>query len=123
MGSVKDWRPPRKPHRAGKITRVGGAQAEQAREDLRLIKITEESARTLFDARIPFVIVPRNVNSFHFFKGWHLAMEVEPERYKDEGWTFDEFLNNWNWYNENPETGKAAFFVGQELIQEMLWRK
>lgn len=92
------------------IRRVGGAQAEEAKR-LGLIKVDTNSAERLFNAGIPFVIVPSKVNSYHFFGGWRLAMHVDPERYKSEDWTFKQMLNNWSYYNENPENGKAAFFV------------
>jgi hypothetical protein len=105
-----------KPH----IRRVSGAQASQARS-LGLVKITKNSANLLFDAGVPLVVVGTNVNSFHFFGGWHLAMHVDTERYLNEGQTFDRLVNSWSAYNENPETGKMAFFVDPKEASKKGW--
>jgi len=99
-----------------KIRRVGGAQAEMALNDLGLVKVDTKSAERLFNAGVKFVIVNTNVNSYHFFKGWHLAMEIDPARYQSENRTFRQFLNNWSYYNENTEMGKAAFFVDRKHL-------
>lgn len=96
-----------------KIRRVGGAQAQMALKDLGLVKVDVASAERLFNAGVPFVIAPAKVNSHHFFGGWGLAMRVDSARYNAENWTFKRFLNNWSHYNENSETGKAAFFVSK----------
>lgn len=95
------------------IRRVPGAQAEQALT-LGLIKITKPSAKILFNAGVPLVVVGSNVNSFHFYGGWHLAMHLDSERYLKEGVSFESFVGNWSNYNENPETGKIAFFMATE---------
>ena len=113
--SVKDWRPGTKKDDV-RIRRVGGAQAQMALKDLGLVKVDTASAESLFEADIPFVIVPSKVNSYHFFEGWNLAARVDPVRTKKEDWTFRQMLNNWNYYNENSENGKAAFFVERSLI-------
>jgi len=99
-----------------KIKRVGGAQAEMALKDLGLIKVDAASAERLFGADVKFFITNTNVNSYHFFKGWHLAMEIDPAKYKGENWTFKQMVNNWSYYNENAEMGKAAFFVSKGLV-------
>lgn len=99
-----------------KIRRVGGAQAEMALRSLGLVKVDTASAERLFNAGVKLVIVNAKVNDYHFFKGWHLAMEVDPARYKAENWTFKKFLNNWSYYNENTELGKAAFFVDKKSL-------
>lgn len=91
-----------------KIQRVRGAQAESAQERLGLVKITKNSARFLFDHGIPFVLIGNNVNAFHFFDGWHLAFEINPPEGER---SFDGLVGNWAQYNENSETGKAAFFT------------
>jgi hypothetical protein len=104
------------------IRRVGGAQAEEAKRHLGLIKVDTNSAERLFNAGIPFVVAPSKVNSFHFFGGWSLAMRVDPKRYKNEGWTFQQLLNDWSYYNEHSETGKAAFFVEGILRGVKEWR-
>jgi hypothetical protein len=98
------------------IRRVGGAQAEQARE-LGLTKVSAATARQLFSADVPFVVVGNKVNASHFFKNWHLAMVVDPKKYKEEaGKTFDQFLNNYMFYLE-PELGsQAAFFVEDKYM-------
>jgi len=96
-----------------KIKRVGGAQAQMALKDLGHVKVDVASAERLFNAGVPFIIAPAKVNSHHFFSGWGLAIRVDPARYHAEGWTFKRFLNNWRYYNENSETGKAAFFVSK----------
>lgn len=98
-----------------KIRRVRGAQAEMGRR-LGLIKVDTASAERLFNAAIPLVIVGTNVNTYHFFAGWHLAMEIDPVKYKGENWTFRQMLNNWSYYNADPETGKAAFFVHKKHL-------
>jgi hypothetical protein len=99
-----------------KIRRVGGAQAEMALKDLGLIKVDAASAERLFNADVKFFITNTNVNSYHFFKGWHLASEIDPAKYKGENWTFKQMVNNWSYYNENAEMGKAAFFVSKGLV-------
>ncbi len=97
------------------VKRVAGAQAEDAAR-LGLVKITASSAEHLFDLGIPFYIVGNNVNGFHFFGGWSLAMDIDPERYLGEDWTFKQLVGNWSQYNENSETGKAAFFVKRKYV-------
>jgi len=96
------------------VRRVGGAQAEMALR-LGLVKVDTKSAERLFNAGVQFVVVGSKVNDYHFFGGWHLAMEIDPARYKAEGVTFRSFINNWSYYNETSETGKAAFFVDKGL--------
>lgn len=113
--SVKDWRPDTKKGDV-RIRRVGGAQAQMVLKDLGLVKVDTASAEILFGADVPFVIAPSKVNSYHFFGGWNLAARVDPIRTKKEDWTFGQMLNNWKFYNENSETGKAAFFVERSLI-------
>lgn len=103
-----------------KVRRVGGAQAEMALHRLGLIKVDRNGAKRFFDAGIEFVIVPSKVNAHHFFEGWGLAHRVDSARYKSEGWTFERFLNNWSHYNENSETGKAAFFVKRRIAETTL---
>lgn len=66
------------------VKRVRGAQAEMALRDLGLVKITESSARDLFNFGIPLVVAPSKVNSHHFFGGWHLAMRLDPQRYLED---------------------------------------
>lgn len=114
--SVKDWRPGGTHKGDLNIRRVGGAQAQMALKDLGLVKVDTASAEILFKSDIPFVIAPSKVNSFHFFEGWNLAARVDPVRTKKEDWTFRQMLDNWSFYNENSETGKAAFFVKRSLI-------
>ena len=97
------------------VKRVSGAQAESA-ERLGLVKITASSAEHLFDLGIPFYIVGNNVNGYHFFGGWHLAMPVNSEEYVSEGRSFRGMVGNWSQYNENSETGKAAFFVKRKYV-------
>jgi hypothetical protein len=97
------------------VKRVAGAQAEDAAR-LGLVKITASSAEHLFDLGIPFYIVGNNVNGFHFFGGWSLAMGIDPEQYLGEDWTFKRLVGNWSQYNENSETGKAAFFVKRKYV-------
>jgi thioredoxin reductase (NADPH) len=97
------------------VRRVGGAQAEMAAKDLSLIKVDEPSARRLWAAGVPLTIVGSNVNSFHFFGGWHLAYTVDPseERYKDQ---YDVVVNSFNAHLE-PELGRrASFFVEQKYM-------
>lgn len=97
------------------VKRVSGAQAESAQR-LGLVKITASSAEHLFDLGIPFYIVGNNVNGYHFFGGWHLAMPVNSEEYVSEGRSFRGMVGNWSQYNENSETGKAAFFVKRKYV-------
>ena len=98
------------------VKRVRGAQAEMALKDLGLVKITESSAEDLYGFGVPLVVVGNNVNSYHFFKGWHLAMDVDSQRYLGENWSFKQFRNNWSSYNENTETGKIAYFVDKKYV-------
>ena len=97
------------------VKRVTGAQADMAKR-IGLVKITASSAEQLFDLGVPLVIVGNKVNDYHFFGGFHLAMRVDSERYLGEGLTFKQMLNNWAYYNENSETGKAAFFVRSQYV-------
>lgn len=97
------------------VKRVTGAQADMAKR-LGLVKITASSAEQLFDLGVPLIIVGNKVNDYHFFGGFHLAMRVDSERYLGEGWTFKQMVGNWSQYNENNETGKAAFFVRGQYV-------
>lgn len=97
------------------VQRVRGAQADMVKR-LGLVKITASSAEGLFDLGIPLVIAPSKVNDYHFFGGWGLAHRLDSERYLSEGWTFKRMVGNWSNYNENSETGKAAFFVDQKYV-------
>jgi len=97
------------------VKRVKGAQADMARS-LGLVKIAKSSAKDLFELGVPLVLVGNKVNGHHFFGGWHLAMDVDSQRYLREGESFDALVNNWSHYNENNETGKAAFFVDKKHI-------
>jgi hypothetical protein len=83
---------------------------------LGLVKIAKSSAKDLFELGVPLVLVGNKVNDHHFFGGWHLAMDVDSQRYLREDESFDSLVNNWSHYNENPETGKAAFFVDKKHI-------
>lgn len=96
------------------VKRVRGAQAEQAL-GLGLVKIAKSSAKDLYDMGIPITVVGNNVNSFHFFKGWGLAMTVDSREHGGER-DFDKFVRNWSIYNENSETGKIAFFVNKKYV-------
>jgi len=98
-----------------KVRKVPGVQAEMAKR-LGLTKITRESAKNLFSFGVELVVVGSKVNDYHFFGGWHLAMHVDPVRYHHEGVGFEHFVNNWSSYNENPETGKIAFFVEDKFL-------
>lgn len=99
------------------LKRAGGAQAEQAAE-IGWTKITEKSARLLWEMDIPFIMVGNKVSPYHFFSGWKLAYEVEPDRLKAEGVdiTFNKILNNFAFYLE-PELGtRVAFFMRSRHI-------
>ncbi len=97
------------------VNRVRGAQAEMALRDLGLVKITESSARDLFDLGVPLVVAPSKVNSFHFWKGWSLAMQLDSQRYHREGVPFERFRNSYN-AHADAETGNAAFFVDKSHV-------
>jgi hypothetical protein len=94
------------------LRRVGGAQAEGAKS-LGLVKIIRASAKYLFNMGVPLVIVGNKVGAHAFFKNWHLAFNLDSQRYLDEGVSFESMVNNWSHYNENPETGTIAFFVAE----------
>ena len=97
------------------VKTVKGAQADMARS-LGLVKIARSSAKDLFDMGVPLVLVGSKVNSHHFFGGWHLAMRMDSQRILEEGYDFDRYVNNWSYYNDNNETGKAAFFVDKKHV-------
>ena len=98
------------------VRRVGGAQAEMARNGLKLVKVTRQSAETFYNAGVEIVIVGNNVNDHHFFGGFMLASTLDPARGLPEGYTFERLVNNWCFYNEIPENGKAAYFVKETDI-------
>ena len=99
------------------VKTVRGAQAEMVQK-LGLVKISESSAEDLFNFGVPLVIVGNNVNDYHFFGGWHLAMHVDSQRYLSEGVPFSVMRNRWSSYNENPETGKIAYFVDKQYVAD-----
>jgi len=100
---------------ASKIKRVGGAQAEMARS-LGLIKIDRPSAKLLYNAGVPLVMVGSNVNSFHFFGGWGLAHHVNTAKASQEK-SFDSYANSFGFYLE-PELGRGvSFFVASKDLK------
>lgn len=96
------------------VKRVRGTQAEMARS-LGLVKITESSARDLFDLGVPLVLAPSKVNGYHFFGGWGLASHVNSQAVLADGGTFDGLRNRFNAYADS-ETGNAAWFVNQKYV-------
>lgn len=97
------------------VKKVRGVQAHQALHNLGLVKIVKSSARDLYDMGIPVTVIGNKVNSYHFFKGWHLAMTVDSREHEGAR-DFDRLVRDWSNYNENPETGKIAFFVDKKHI-------
>lgn len=78
--------------------------------------ISITTARKLFNAGHKVGIVPCNVNEYHFFGGWHLAMWLDKSRHEGEyGNDFDSIVNNYKWYNcQHAETGRRPrFFVAK----------
>ncbi len=99
-----------------KIRRVGGAQAQMAREKLGLVKIDRGSAKRLFGAGVPIVMVGSNVNAHHFFGGWHLAYRADPGHDR----SFDVIANAFSFHLE-PELGRRpAFFVMGESLKRVM---
>lgn len=73
-------------------------------------KVSKAQVKRLFANGQTFkgFIVGNKVRSFHFFGGWHLAFSVEKETWE----AFEQMLNQWSWYNANPETGNTpAIFL------------
>jgi len=102
--------------KASGIRRVGGAQAEMARQ-LGLVKITGRSAALLWEMNMPFVMAGSRVAPYHFFAGpYPLAHEVDPAdaKAKSDYVTFKSLVNNFVFYLE-PELGpNVAFFMRKE---------
>lgn len=69
------------------------------------VKVSRAQVKRLFANGQTFsgFIVGCNVSSFHFFGGWHLAFPIS----KDNLTAFEQTLNEWTWYNANPETGNT----------------
>ena len=99
-----------------KLRRVPGTQARMALDYLGLIKVTSPSAKLLFDAKIPLIVVGNLINSDHFFDNTRMAFKINSGRWVDEGKTFENFVNSWNASNEWTGQGKIAFFVNQNLL-------
>lgn len=98
------------------VKTVRGAQADMAREDLGLIKISRSSAEDLFDLGVPIVLIGNNVNSHWFFgPAGYNAMTMDADRFRREGVSFKSYVNNWAYYNEQSE-GRPAFFVDQKHV-------
>jgi hypothetical protein len=101
------------------IRRVSGAQASGARERLGLIKITKPSARALWDKGISLVLVGNQVNDYHFFSNFCLAMRVDTRACKANQ-TFDSIVNQFAFYMDR-ELGRAvAFFVFADELAKSL---
>lgn len=91
----------------GPLRTVHGTQAKGARL-LGLTKVTEDSARRVWDAGFPVIMVGSNVNSFHFFGGWRLAYVPSEDALKEP---FDRIANSFGAYRE-PELGqRTSFFI------------
>lgn len=90
-----------------KIVKVGGSQAEGAKQYL--TKITKDSANQLLHLGYGIIMVGNKVAPWHFFGGYHLAHKVEPSILKETD--FDSYVRNFEFYLD-PELGdKTAFFV------------
>ena len=75
------------------------------------VRISKSKARKLFENYEKFTVVPCKVNPIN---SWGLGMEVE---YFDwsVGCSFDEFMNNYQYYNCNSELGRyPSFYVKSE---------
>lgn len=74
-------------------------------------RVSRAKARVLWNEGTSFIItgVKMLPNSW-------VAMEVDPERYKAEGMTFNEFVFSYVVYNLNHETGyhPAFYLMGKE---------
>jgi len=94
---------------ATKIRRVGGAQAEMAKRDLKMTKVTRGSAKALWDEGTPVCMVGNKVNSHHFFSGWHLAYCADPSGYQPGD--FDRLANSFGAHLDRELGNQVAFFV------------
>lgn len=52
-------------------------------------------------------IVGNNVNTFHFFDGWHLAHRISSRNEKD----MNDTINGFEWYLESELGNRAAIFL------------
>lgn len=75
-------------------------------------KVSVRQVRRMLDEGQTFdgFLVGNNVNSFHFFGGWHLAFRIEVQSRAE----FDRSLNAFLFYLE-PELGnRAAIFLKRQ---------
>jgi len=100
-----------------KIVLVRGAQADDARRHLGLLKVTRATAEALWNVGFPVILTGNNVNSHHFFTGWNLAYPMRP---KSEDGNFSVAANAFV-ANLEPELGTGpAFFLRPELSEDEL---
>ncbi len=80
-------------------------------------KINKVQARKLYDSNETVLVVGDNVNSFHFENGWHLTYIVTKTDIdkREDGWTFDKLVRNFEWYLDRELGRRAAYYVRQPL--------
>ena len=80
-------------------------------------RVSKQAAQKLFDSGAPFYIVGSKVNAYHITGGWHIGMQIEPDRYRAADIEFDKMIDQWSWYNANYELGYyPAFYTRQPSI-------
>ena len=72
-------------------------------------RISKAKARKLFAAGKTFYIQSCNMKPVN---PWQSAMEIDSGHYKEESWSFDMVVNDYEYYNTDYERGYyAAFYV------------
>ena len=72
-------------------------------------RITKKQARAAYRAGLTVLWCPVNLAPF---TGWGLEMPINAQNWNCDNKTFDEVLNEYEFYNCNSETGKyPAFYI------------
>lgn len=77
----------------------------------KLRKINKRKTRELFAQNKPFIIVGDNVNEYHIISGWHCGLRIDPKHYVPSEWTFEDMVNNFQFYLERELGRRAAFYI------------
>ena len=71
----------------------------------KIVRVTKTRARNLFNAGKNFLVICANCHPI----GPEQPALVEPVRFKQEGWDFDRYVKNYEYYNcVDTQTGRRA---------------
>lgn len=80
----------------------------------RYTRITKTEARKRWESNQPIHFCPVKLRPGY---PWSPGCTIFPEKYKEENYTFEQAINNFNWYNcQHNETGYyPAFYIETNL--------